>query len=526
MGIYGFSLLPPANVDWCLYKTGDTSQHFLGGWAFLRDQWRWPLGIFYGLSDPDPAAVSIIDGIPLMAFAVKLIRGPQAAPFQYLGMWSALSFALQGVFAALLMKKLTSNSFVQLAGVFFLLLSVPFLNLGPQSAGLSSHFLILWGLCLMLSKWNFNTACQWIFLLIISLMVHPYLAAMCGALYLGATIQTVIKSLKSPNRTPLIRQITVNWLVCAVFCSATIYTLGLLHIGTEASVGIFGQSQVNLDCLLNPQSGNISALVLPMPVPMEAELLYTGVGGWILLLFFMPSLFKLLKRNSSMWKYYGIPAVILILMLLFAFNCRIYIGKDLLLSFIWPPELKNIAGTFRAAGRFAWPIWYLLLALAVARLAREKVLWIRMLTILAVVVLQIYDLGNGIIAHTWAKNMARKGKKYVCPYAQFALQVEGRKKLCYSYKEKDFAPSVYFAMKNNMVVEDFYFPRNFYRSRQSSEIVNLLQGKKFDKNGIYLLDEKEVKRTKELYPELRPYIYPTREKSIMIIPAGESLSAP
>ena len=39
--MYGFAVLDPGNIGWCLAKPDDTAQHFIGGWAFLRDAWRW-----------------------------------------------------------------------------------------------------------------------------------------------------------------------------------------------------------------------------------------------------------------------------------------------------------------------------------------------------------------------------------------------------------------------------------------------------------------------------------------------------
>lgn len=516
-GIYGFDLLNPANTDWCILKTSDTSQHFLGGWAFLRDQWRWPLGLFYGLSGSDPTSISLVDGIPLAAFAAKLICGPVSTPIQYLGIWTAISFILQGFFAMLLMKKLTSNTFFQFTGVFFLLVSVPFLNLGQSATALSSHFFILWALYLMLEKWSKKTIFQWIILLACSLLVHPYIAAMCGAVYCGTTFQVASGALKKGDKKTLLN-IGINWISVCLLLLVLMYICGIFYIRLEGSAMVFGQSQINLNCLINPQTGTISALVAPMPVPMEAENLYTGVGAWLLLIFFLPSLWKLLKRNSSLWKYYGFGVLFLICMVLFAINCRIYMGKELLMHFVLPPEIKQLAGIFRAAGRFAWPAWYMVLAMAIARLAKEKSFTLKYMVAAAAILLQIYDLGNGIISFKWAARMAEREKKYQCPYARFEPFIKGKKKLYYSCRQEDFAAPVYFAIKNNILVDSFYFPRKFYRSRETVSFNEVLKQENLDRDTVYILSANEVADLHRKRPDLKKYVHATSERSIMFLP--------
>ena len=199
--MYGFSILVPRNIDWCLTRPDDTAQHFIGGWAFLRDAWRWPPGLFYGLSDPDPASISVVDGIPLAALVIKLFRGARPEPFQYLGLWGLTSFMLQGGFGFLLMRRVAKRFSVQLAGTFFLLLAIPFLTRYPVHTALSSHFLLLWALYLMLGKWG-RTAVAWPVLLVLALVIHPYLFAMCLAVYAGVTLQVLIREMR-PQDAPV-----------------------------------------------------------------------------------------------------------------------------------------------------------------------------------------------------------------------------------------------------------------------------------------------------------------------------------
>ena len=229
--MYGFAVLAPGNFGWCLAKPNDTAQHFIGGWAFLRDAWRWPPGLFYGLSDPDTASIAVVDGIPLAALIIKLFRGVKAEPFQYLGMWGLICFMLQGGFGFLLTGRFAKRFAVRLAGAFFLLLAVPFLTRYPEHTALSSHFLLLWALYLMPGKWG-RTAAAWPALLTLALVIHPYLFAMCLAVYAGVTLQTLIRELRR-KRYFAAAKIPLNWLVTGLSCAVAAYLTGLFSIGMK-----------------------------------------------------------------------------------------------------------------------------------------------------------------------------------------------------------------------------------------------------------------------------------------------------
>ena len=189
-----------------------------------------------------------------------------------------------------------------------------------------------------------------------------------------------------------------------------------------------------------------------------------------------------------------------------------------MLYFIYPDFLKKLFGVFRAAGRFAWPLWYLLFAFAIAKVARDKNFALRTIIITIAILLQIYDLGNGIILNTWAKSYTLRQKKMNNCCLELEKLIKQKKKLAYTYQVETFAFPVYFAIKNNMVVEDFYFPRQIFHSKEKSTMSLLLEGKEIDKQSVYMMTEPEKNKILSAYPEYKKNIYLIGKKTYLLIP--------
>ena len=517
--IYGFSVLDPADIGWCLAENTDTGQHFIGGWAFLRDPWRWPPGIFHGLSHPDPASIAIIDGIPVAALAVKLFRGARPEPFQYLGWWGLVCFFLQGGFAALLMRRISRRSFFRLAGIFFLVMSVPFLTRYPLHTALSSHFLILWALYLTLGKWNGRSAAVWTALLVLASAIHPYLAGMCLPLYIGVTLREMLRRIGRRETGAIIRMI-LNWAAATAAVLLTAYLLGYFSIGVE-SAGCFGQTRINLNGLVNPVDWNVSSFVAPMPCLPFVENIYMGLGLLLLVAAALPKLRHFFRRRSSLWRRHGLTVAALLAMVLFAVGCRVCLGRMVLVNFLPPQWYIHFGRIFQAAGRFAWPAWYALAALAVGMAGRIESRFGKSTLVGAAMLLQILDIGRGIAVSSWAKNYMLHEREYVSPYAGIRVP-EKAKRLCHSADDRDFCDVGFFALKNGLVTEDFCFSRRFRRTPGSSALKRLLDTGEVEADCIYLFTPTERAEIEKRHPKLKGAMISTCGRSVLIGGEAES----
>jgi hypothetical protein len=113
--IAGSRVIDPTEIGWVMQ--GDWRIHFLG-WHFFRGEpWHWPPGRIEGYYHaPAGTAVGFTDSIPIAAFLLKPIAGWLPMPFQYLGLWLLLCFALQGAFGVRLARVWTQKPLLQLLG--------------------------------------------------------------------------------------------------------------------------------------------------------------------------------------------------------------------------------------------------------------------------------------------------------------------------------------------------------------------------------------------------------------------------
>ena len=99
LAIGGYRALSPDRYGW-VDGMGDLPQH-LQGWLFFRQSpWAFPLGRISELFAPTGTTVGFTDANPLVATVLKLASPLLPARFQYIGLWLAACFALQGWFGA------------------------------------------------------------------------------------------------------------------------------------------------------------------------------------------------------------------------------------------------------------------------------------------------------------------------------------------------------------------------------------------------------------------------------------------
>ena len=90
--LVGWPALIPDNIAWLNF--GDRAMHTLG-WMFFREAaWQNPPGMSPDLGIELSSSIALVDGLPLFALPLKLIRDWLPQPFQYWGDWLLLSLSL------------------------------------------------------------------------------------------------------------------------------------------------------------------------------------------------------------------------------------------------------------------------------------------------------------------------------------------------------------------------------------------------------------------------------------------------
>lgn len=460
--IFWGEIVNPAYIDWMVRDGWDTFQHYLG-WAFYRDSsWYFPIGIAQNLGHPIGIPISYMDSIPLVAILLKPFLGILPESFQYFGLWLLFSFFLQGIFGYKLSYFVLKNKKLSLlASLFFIASPIAIYRIAGH-ASLASHWLILWSLYLVV-KYNYKFPVKnWVPVLVISLLVHPYFVFINGPIM----VAHLIFSLYKKNITAVRAGFYLIVQSSAVLILG--WSVGLFYIGDSSSSGI-GQYSMNLNSLVNPFWGDWSVILPNLATgPYQYEgFSYLGIGILLLIALAIFAVYNNFSKKQTLaniknyWIYYllGLSFVIL------AVGPSVVLGDKVLLDInINYEPLKKVLNTVRSSGRFIWPVYYVLFLFALFGVKYKKK---KMAAIMLVVAfcLQIYDFSY----HLWGYQDPRfENQSWEITLPQYWENLPEKYDHIHfipSYpQDKNMVKSSYpdiamFAAKNNMTLNKGYFAR-------------------------------------------------------------------
>lgn len=361
--VVGPGALNPENILWL--QAGDPATHFLG-WQFFRNgPWGFPLGSNpdYGLEFSN--AVVYSDSIPLLAILFKLFSGLLTDTFQYFGCWLFACFVLQAWFGWKLTGLASNDRCIRFLATGLFVFSPPMLHRLNGHLSLVSHFLILAGLYLSLRKKQEMRIVYWPLLLAISAMVHAYILAMVALLWLVDLSASISKSPRT-YQAPI-----KEFLTAAFFVFLACWQAGYFTVGQSMSSGGFGFFRMNLLSIID--SSGWSYILRDFPetarVGNGEGFNYLGLGLIVTVLFAIPTLFSVKTDIAGAMKAY--PLLVLALLLLTAFSVSNNVGiGSWNFNITIPQSLLDVANIFRASGRMFWPVFYVLVFVAVFLVVR------------------------------------------------------------------------------------------------------------------------------------------------------------
>ncbi|HWW05538.1 DUF6311 domain-containing protein [Collimonas sp.] len=353
----GGAIVWPTSTEWLM--RGDFGQHFLG-WNFFRHtpMWQFPLGANWNYGETLGSSIVFTDSTPLFAFLFKPIAAFLPQPFQYIGIWLALTVVLQGVFAYKLLSLFSSDRLtVLLATAFFVIAPPLWWRIYLESDALSAHWLILAALYLY-----FNDRLRqlgWLILLSAAALTHAYLLAMVLAIWAADILQRALKQQISLWAT------AAHGLAVAACLALVMWAAGyfMLHDGLSTPVG--GYFRMSLLGLIDPATSWWSA-ILPGQARSGGEyegLSYLGSGMLALLAIALPALLISSKgRATLIWRWRTLLPLFAVAVILTLQALTTYIGwgQHDVLVYPLPSILQRLFGVFRVAGRMFWPVFYLI----------------------------------------------------------------------------------------------------------------------------------------------------------------------
>jgi hypothetical protein len=360
------------------FETSDPAQHVTGWRYYAQDSWHFPLLHTVRLNYPAGVNIAFTDSIPLAALLFKPFISLLPPDFQYFGLWHAFVYVSQALAATFLMRALGVRHAPGLLAAVFLTLIWPALIWRLHHSSLMTHSVILATLACYVygresSERSVRAAVGMVAIALLSLMIHPYLFAMSYSLFLMYIVEL---GLRSEGR----RRWRLPLLLVPLSLGATVaIAWGLGYLGQSTTTDGFGTFSMNL--LAPFCSGGLYPCNAMPPGSGQGEgFNYLGAG---VLLLIAVALLTRFRQVGQLLRRYPALTVGMILFALYAVSNRVTWHGELLLAYDLPDFLEKLVNTFRASGRFFWPVGYGLLFVALAVLLRHPARWALPLLVVA-----------------------------------------------------------------------------------------------------------------------------------------------
>lgn len=347
----GGGILNPTHLDWLM--AGDPAQHWIG-WQFFRDTplLQWPLGANRNLGMELGSSIVFSDSIPLAAFFFKCLNPLLPEQFQYFGLWALLCFCLQAYFAWKLLHRFSPSHALTALGTLFFLIAPVFLYRFHAHIALSSHWTLLAGLYLYTSP-DFRNR-PWAVLLAAASLIHAYLLAMLLALWVTDLVQRKVSKQMSLGRAAVI--FAANLVMLALVAWAA----GYFMVGNGVAGSGYGIYRLNLLAIFDGDT-LWSTLMPDFPAGAGDYEGFSFLGTGILVLAAAAMVTAALKRPRHMNKGLVVPLALLCGgLFVYALSNHVAAGNHELFSYPLPRHAMKLTETFRASGRFFWPVYYAL----------------------------------------------------------------------------------------------------------------------------------------------------------------------
>ncbi len=391
--IYGYAPLVPTNVSF-LYDSSDLDlmSHQFGFDFYRRSEWCHPIGETESYPYPYISSVINSDSIPLLAIPGKILSPILPEYFQYMGIWHLFCFAMQGMGAALILKKAGVGYAHTMVSVPFFICNVPLLFRCFHHSSLAGQWLILFVFLLIMEQGKMSLKRKtilWCLLCVLSVLIHGYLFIIVGILMTLNCIYCVFLEKK-------VREAAVVFLCCVVSTVPVYYEAGGMAAHTNVEVFGLGMFTLDLFDVFNPQ---YSSFFTPFYESSSEGALY--LGGGILLLLVISSVllvrdYEKIKKAIIIRKkqvlFLTVSAVVFVIISLGVtgqFAGRVFYDIRPLLT----NDLAIKLSMLRSTARFIWPLWYLILLSGLVVISkRMKNFKISFLLLLLCLVIQYADV--------------------------------------------------------------------------------------------------------------------------------------
>lgn len=244
---YPFFILNPYNVDW-IFNHGDISTHHLGLLYFLKDSWRFPLGINPSYGMENGSSIVYTDSIPILGLALKLFFGTNSkGEIQMMGFFLLISSWANVFITYLITRRYSSQRVLCLLAAWIIaLIPIGAWRMMPAlgHTSLTAQFVVIGAVGI----YFFRTHCSIllrVFWLLLSFGIHPYFGFMASFLWGGAAVDRILNG-KFRFKFLLISSVELLCLIVGV------YIFGYLGFSFDRSSWGYGFFGYNLLDFIDP----------------------------------------------------------------------------------------------------------------------------------------------------------------------------------------------------------------------------------------------------------------------------------
>jgi hypothetical protein len=367
---------------------GDVAEYLSGFNAFFAEPWTRPLLRIASLNAPDGTLATFADIVPMYAVALKLLVPGDRFPFNPFGGWILLCLLLQAVGAWWIVReaRLPRSGATIVLTVFVLLMPAFLGRVAGGHVSLSSHWMILFALALYLhgGRSGRPALAAWTLLLFGGFYINLYLFAMIALTFLAdvARFATGDGWRRLPGRLLLPP--------VAIGASLPLTMLPIPHAAVAEGFGFYSMN------LLAPVvgGGRVTGWLTGHREWTFTDGQYEGynyLGAGLLALVGIAIVVRL-RHDPWCVRRHAALITMLALASAYAVSDRVRLGQRMVLEWPAPHVLEGVFGTFRASGRFFWPVGYALLVFAVVTSARWLSPRVAAMVLALALVLQLVDV--------------------------------------------------------------------------------------------------------------------------------------
>jgi len=401
--LIGFRNLNPYSIEWL---QGDARLAQIGYEFFWRSPWaqfpfnstpKFGLGWKTGLNQSSQNSL-----VPVL---FKPIAQHSSGGFQFQGIWIATSYGLHALVGFRIFSHLALVRHQQLLGAAFLVLSPALFSrigtlLHPQ---LAAHWMILLSILMYMKR---SRVALWLPLVMASISVHVYISVIVIVVAVACSLARTLDNHEGDRRANIGPHLVLELLTLTATVVSSLYLLGFgAFFGNPSTYGV-GTYRTNVLAFFNPAKESYGWLMGQFAFFQDRQwlseenegFLYLGLGTILSIVVFGVLTLKkyLISRKQDLWMW-----VASALLFMVAVSNNVAVGSREI-SIPLAASIQEFRQVFRAAPRFAWLLYYLLMIYGwwtVAVFAKTMSLrFVRLSIPWCIALIQIVDVGPGIVA--------------------------------------------------------------------------------------------------------------------------------